>query len=122
MARIAIVGTGISGLGAAYLLNPHHEITVYEKAPRIGGHSRTMTVDYDGKAIPVDTGFIVFNPKNYPNLTALFRHLDVPVHKSDMTFAATIGDGRRSVGMSRSATLDWGSTGPLLHVRLPRSK
>ena len=93
MARIAIVGTGISGLGAAYLLNPHHEITVYEKAPRIGGHSRTMTVDYDGKAIPVDTGFIVFNPKNYPNLTALFRHLDVPVHKSDMTFAATIGDG-----------------------------
>ena len=56
MAKIAVVGTGISGLGSAFLLNPDHEITVYEKAPRIGGHSRTVTVDYDGRAIPVDTG------------------------------------------------------------------
>jgi predicted NAD/FAD-binding protein len=93
MARIAIIGTGISGLGAAWLLHPHHQVTVYEKAPRIGGHSRTVTVDYDGTQIPVDTGFIVFNPKNYPNLTALFRQLEVPTHKSDMTFAATIRDG-----------------------------
>ena len=75
MARIAIIGTGISGLGAAFLLHPRHDITVYEKAPRIGGHSRTVTVDYDGRAIPVDTGFIVFNRPNYPNLTGLFRHL-----------------------------------------------
>jgi predicted NAD/FAD-binding protein len=93
MARIAIIGTGISGLGTAYLLHPHHDITVYEKAPRIGGHTRTVTVDYDGVKIPVDTGFIVFNPKNYPHLTALFRHLEVPTHKSDMSFAATIRDG-----------------------------
>ena len=93
MSRIAIVGTGISGLGAAYLLNPHHQITVYEKAPRIGGHSRTVTVDYDGVSIPVDTGFIVFNHKNYPHLTGLFRHLDVPTHHSDMTFSTTIADG-----------------------------
>lgn len=93
MARIAIVGTGISGLGAAYLLHPHHDITVYEKANRIGGHSRTVTVDYDGTPVPVDTGFIVFNPKNYPHLTALFRHLGVRVHASNMTFAATIRDG-----------------------------
>ncbi len=93
MAKIAIVGTGISGLGAAYLLNPHHEITVYEKADRIGGHSRTLTVDYQGKKIPVDTGFIVFNPNNYPHLSAMFRHLGVKVHKSDMTFSATIDDG-----------------------------
>ncbi|RZA16328.1 MAG: FAD-dependent oxidoreductase, partial [Proteobacteria bacterium] len=83
MARIAIIGTGISGLGAAWLLHPHHQVTVYEKAPRIGGHSRTVTVNYDGTQIPVDTGFIVFNPKNYPNLTSLFRHLEVPTHKSD---------------------------------------
>jgi len=93
MARIAIIGTGISGLGSAYLLNPDHEITVYEKAPRIGGHSRTVAVDYDGRAIPVDTGFIVFNRPNYPNLSGLFSHLGVPSHASDMTFAASIRDG-----------------------------
>ncbi|HVW72822.1 MAG TPA: FAD-dependent oxidoreductase [Rhizomicrobium sp.] len=93
MAKIAVVGTGISGLGSAFLLNPDHEITVYEKAPRIGGHSRTVTVDYDGRAIPVDTGFIVFNRPNYPNLSGLFAHLNVPTHASDMTFAASIRDG-----------------------------
>jgi predicted NAD/FAD-binding protein len=93
MAKIAIVGTGISGLGSAYLLNPDHEITVYEKASRLGGHSRTVTVDYDGTAIPVDTGFIVFNKPNYPNLTGLFDHLGVASHASDMTFAASIRDG-----------------------------
>ncbi|MEY4878975.1 MAG: hypothetical protein RJB62_444 [Pseudomonadota bacterium] len=80
-------------MGAAYLLQPHHEITVYEKAPRIGGHTRTLTVVHSGTEIPVDTGFIVYNERNYPLLTALFQHLDVPTHKSDMTFAATIGDG-----------------------------
>ena len=99
MARIAIVGTGISGLGAAYLLHPDHEITVYEKAPRLGGHSRTVTVDYDGTPTPVDTGFIVFNQLNYPNLTGLFTELGVPTHKSDMTFAASI----------RGGWLEWGA-------------
>jgi len=93
MAKIAIVGTGISGLGSAFLLNPDNDITVYEKAARIGGHSRTVTVDYDGRAIPVDTGFIVFNRPNYPNLSGLFAHLGVPTRASDMTFAASIRDG-----------------------------
>jgi predicted NAD/FAD-binding protein len=93
MSKIAILGTGISGLGSAFLLNPDHEITVYEKAARIGGHSRTITVDYDGARIPVDTGFIVFNRPNYPNLSGLFAHLNVPTHASDMTFAASIRDG-----------------------------
>ena len=93
MARIAIVGTGISGLGAAYLLNRRHEVTLYEKESRIGGHTRTVTVDYDGTPISVDTGFIVFNEPNYPHLSAMFRHLGVPVHKSDMSFAASIRDG-----------------------------
>ena len=94
MARIGIIGTGISGLAAAYLLHgSRHEIIVYEKAARIGGHTRTLDVDYEGERISVDTGFIVFNENNYPHLTALFRHLDVPVHNSDMTFAATIRDG-----------------------------
>ena len=99
MAKIAIIGTGISGLGAAYILNRQHDITVYEKAGRIGGHTRTLTVDYDGTKVPVDTGFIVFNEKNYPQLTAMFRHLNVPVQKSDMTFAASI----------RNGWLEWGA-------------
>ncbi|HJS45119.1 MAG TPA: FAD-dependent oxidoreductase [Rhizomicrobium sp.] len=93
MAKIAIVGSGIAGLGSAYLLNPDHQITVYEKSARIGGHSRTVTVNYDGRAIAVDTGFIVFNRPNYPNLSALFSHLAVPTHASDMSFAASIRDG-----------------------------
>ena len=61
MAKIAVIGTGISGLAAAYLLHTHHDITVYEKADRPGGHSRTVTVGYDDRDIAVDTGFIVFN-------------------------------------------------------------
>jgi uncharacterized protein len=93
MAKIAVVGTGISGLGCAYLLNPNHEITVYEKDQRIGGHTRTVTVNYGGNDIPVDTGFIVFNRTNYPNLSGLFTHLKVPTHASEMTFAASIRDG-----------------------------
>jgi predicted NAD/FAD-binding protein len=93
MAKIAVVGTGIAGLGASYLLHPHHDIVVYEKANRVGGHSRTLTIDYDGARIPVDTGFIVFNEPNYPHLSAMFRHLGVRTHESDMTFAATIRDG-----------------------------
>lgn len=99
MAKIAVIGSGISGMGAAWLLHPHHDVTLFEKASRVGGHSRTVTVNHGGKIIPVDTGFIVFNRPNYPNLSALFRHLDVPVHKSDMTFAATIAGGR----------LEWGA-------------
>lgn len=93
MASIAIIGSGISGMGAAHLLYPHHTITVYEKAPRIGGHSRTLTVDAEGKSIPVDTGFIVYNEPNYPNLVGLFKQLDVPTHKSNMSFAASINRG-----------------------------
>src|SRR6201996_1285396 len=93
MAKIAIIGSGISGLGASYLLDQRHEITVYERQGRIGGHARTLTVDYDGKKVPVDTGFIVFNEPNYPHLSAMFRHLGVATHKSDMTFAASIQDG-----------------------------
>jgi predicted NAD/FAD-binding protein len=93
MARIAIIGTGIAGMGSAFLLHPRHDITVYEKSPRIGGHSRTVTIDYDGQPIAVDTGFIVFNRPNYPNLCGLFAHLGVPSHASDMTFAASIRDG-----------------------------
>src|SRR5436190_23514806 len=116
MATIAITGGGISGMGAAYLLGAGHDITLYEKQARIGGHSRTVTVDYDGRAIPVDTGFIVFNRENYPNLTGLFERLGVPVHKSDMSFAATIAGGKLEWG-ARSINAVFGQRRNLLDPR-----
>lgn len=91
--KIAIIGTGISGLGAAYLLHPHHEITVYEKNDTAGGHSRTIEAQVPEGSVPVDTGFIVFNRRNYPHLTGLFEHLNVPIAASDMSFSASIQNG-----------------------------
>lgn len=91
--NIAIIGTGISGLGAAYLLHPQHQLTLYEKNDYIGGHSRTLDVVTPQGKVPVDTGFIVFNKRNYPNLLGLFGHAGVPYEPSDMSFAASIDDG-----------------------------
>lgn len=91
--KIAIIGTGISGLGAAYLLQQQHDITVYEKNNTIGGHSRTVCINDGEHIVPVDTGFIVFNYRNYPHLTRLFELLDVPVSKSDMSFGVSINNG-----------------------------
>jgi predicted NAD/FAD-binding protein len=92
--HIAVVGTGISGLSAAWLLSQRHHVTVYEQNDYIGGHSNTVEIDLGGRRIPVDTGFIVYNPVNYPNLVALFEALDVPTKASDMSFSASLGDGR----------------------------
>lgn len=105
MARIAIVGTGISGLGAAFLLNQRHDVTVFEIADRIGGHSCTAELNYDDVQIAVDIGFIVFNHQNYPHLSAMFRHLNVPVHASNMTFAASIADGAFEWGAENLNTI-----------------
>jgi len=91
--KIAIIGTGISGLGAAYLLNRAHDITVYERNTYIGGHSRTIDIQVNEKNIPVDTGFIVYNERNYPLLVGLFKKLNVPVIKSDMSFGVSISNG-----------------------------
>lgn len=91
--KIAIIGTGISGLGAAYLLHKLHDVTVYEKNSYIGGHSRTIDVDLGGRKTPLDTGFIVFNNWNYPNLMGLFTHLGVAYEKSDMSFGISISGG-----------------------------
>ncbi len=91
--KIAIVGTGISGLSAAWLLSRHHDVTVYERADRIGGHSNTIVASVGGRSIPVDTGFIVFNRKTYPNLTALFHRLGVPTERSNMSFSVSMADG-----------------------------
>lgn len=91
--RIAIVGGGISGMAAAYLLTGTHAVTLFEAAPRLGGHARTITAGKRGDQ-PVDTGFIVFNKVNYPHLLAMFEALDVPTTPSDMGFGASIAGGR----------------------------
>jgi len=93
--RIAVVGSGIAGMAAAWLLSRRHEVTLFERGDHAGGHSNTVEAPgSDGQPIPVDTGFIVYNESNYPNLTALFRHLDVPTQLSDMSFSASLDDGR----------------------------
>lgn len=94
MKKVAIIGTGISGLSAAYFLNnAGYEIKVFEKNNYIGGHSNTAEIDYNGKQIAVDTGFIVYNDWNYPNLNKLFEKLGVEGVKSNMSFAASVDDG-----------------------------
>ncbi len=91
--NIAIVGSGIAGMSAAWLLSQRHTVTVYERENRIGGHTNTVDAADRGGPIPVDTGFIVYNEANYPNLVALFRHLNVPTKPSEMSFAASVDDG-----------------------------
>ena len=90
MKRIAIIGSGISGLYAAYLLYKDHNITIYEKESYLGGHTRTLNIDYKKNVnINVDTGFIVFNEKNYPNFTKMLNTLNISYANSDMSFAVT---------------------------------
>lgn len=85
--RIAIVGTGISGLGCTHFLHRHHDITMYEAADYIGGHTNTVTVNEDGRELPIDTGFMVFNHQTYPLLCRLFRELGVETKRTDMSFS-----------------------------------
>lgn len=91
--KIAVVGAGISGLSAAWGLSRAHDVTLFEADSRLGGHAHTKTVQTVGGPVPVDTGFIVYNQKNYPNLTALFDHLSVKTHASDMSFALSLRGG-----------------------------
>lgn len=102
--RIAIVGGGISGLAAAWLLGPRHDVTLFEASARLGGHARTVTAGICGDQ-PVDTGFIVFNYVNYPHLTRMFNALDVPVVRSDMSFGATIQNGAVEYGLKDMGAL-----------------
>ena len=96
--NIAIVGSGIAGLSAAWLLSKKHQVTIYEKAERLGGHSNTLNINYDRNKfeevpISVDTGFIVYNNKNYPNLTKFFDALDVDSIDSDMSLSISLNNG-----------------------------
>ena len=87
--KIAIVGTGIAGMSAAWLLSKHHSVTIFEMDKRIGGHSNTVNINN----LSVDTGFIVYNVKNYPNLIALFEHLGVVTQSTDMSFGVSVDQG-----------------------------
>lgn len=87
---VAVVGSGISGLSAAWLLSKKHRVSLFEADNRLGGHSHTV----DAAGLAVDTGFIVFNENTYPNLTALFDHIGVGTKRSDMSFAVSLDDGR----------------------------
>lgn len=89
MESLAIIGTGIAGMGAAYFLNDSYDITVFEKNDYAGGHTNTVTVDENGKPIFIDTGFMVFNKVTYPNLTKLFEKLNVTVKPTNMSFSVT---------------------------------
>jgi predicted NAD/FAD-binding protein len=91
--NIAVVGSGVSGLSAAWLLSKRHKVTLFEQDHRLGGHTNTTTVNTAEGTIPVDTGFIVYNELNYPNLTALFGHLGVRTEPTEMTFAVSANDG-----------------------------
>ncbi|OCJ17312.1 NAD/FAD-binding protein [Rhizobium sp. AC44/96] len=91
--NIAIVGSGISGLSAAWLLSQRHDVTVYEAADRMGGHSNTVEFESLDGPVAVDTGFIVYNEVTYPNLTALFEALGVSTVASNMSFAVSLNDG-----------------------------
>lgn len=93
---IAVIGGGISGMGAAYRLSPSHRVVLFEAEPDLGGHARTRKVGDE----TVDTGFIVFNYANYPNMARLFDDIGVEVEKSDMSFGASIGGGAFEYGLA----------------------
>jgi predicted NAD/FAD-binding protein len=96
--RIAVVGTGIAGLATAWLLSRRHGVTVFEADARLGGHSHTVSVPTSDGAVPLDTGFMVYNEHTYPLLTRLFAHLDVPTTETNMSFSASIADGSLEYG------------------------
>ena len=91
MSRIAIIGSGISGLGCAWFLDRKHELTIFEADTHIGGHSNTVTVKEGAQSIPIDTGFMVYNDATYPNLIRLFKHLGVPTKPTSMSFSVHHG-------------------------------
>ncbi|MCB1746778.1 MAG: FAD-dependent oxidoreductase [Gammaproteobacteria bacterium] len=92
--RIAVIGAGIAGLGAAWALARRHAVTLFEAEARLGGHANTVELQLDGTRLAVDTGFIVYNARNYPHLVALFEQLGVPTQVSDMSFAVSLDGGR----------------------------
>lgn len=91
--RIAIIGSGISGLAAAWLLSRKHTVSIFEKDDRLGGHANTQSIRLGDDLIDVDTGFIVYNERTYPNLTALYDAVNVETEPTDMSFSVSAQDG-----------------------------
>jgi predicted NAD/FAD-binding protein len=87
MEKLAIIGTGIAGMGCAHLLQHQYDLTIFEQNNYVGGHTNTITVDEDGQPVYMDTGFMVFNKVTYPNLCNLFDEIKAPVKKTDMSFS-----------------------------------
>jgi predicted NAD/FAD-binding protein len=91
---VAVIGGGIAGLASAWLLAGKHDVTVFEAADYAGGHTNTVDLQLEGQSFAVDTGFLVFNERTYPNLIALFRQLGVPSCSTDMSFSVSLDQGR----------------------------
>ena len=89
MSRIAVVGSGIAGMAAAYLLSQRHLVHLLERDDRIGGHTHTHTIETSRGLLPIDSGFIVHNDRTYPNLVKLFKELGIERKKSDMSFGVS---------------------------------
>ena len=112
--KIAVIGSGISGLSAAYYLSKKHHVDLFEKEDHFGGHSNTIDIIIDGKKIPVDVGFIVFNHQTYPNLINFFKEIEVEIEKSDMSFSVSVensqyeycGKGLRGIFSNKSNLLN----------------
>jgi predicted NAD/FAD-binding protein len=92
--RIAIIGSGISGASAAWLLRDHADVTLLEAGSRFGGHTHTFSAQEGPRSVSVDTGFMVFNRRNYPLLVSLFEHLGISSYPTDMSFSASFDEGR----------------------------
>ena len=112
--KIAVIGSGISGLSASYFLSKKHHVDLFEKEDRFGGHSYTIDVIENKKRIPVDIGFIVFNHLTYPNLINFFNEIDIEIEKSDMSFSVSVegtnfeycGKGLRGIFANKSNFLN----------------
>ncbi len=103
--RIAVIGAGVSGLSAAWLLSKQHRVTLFEANNYLGGHTNTVDATVNGVTAPVDTGFLVFNDRTYPNLVAMFEHLGVAHANSDMSFSVRVDEERLEWAGSNLATV-----------------
>ena len=92
--KIAVIGSGISGLSSAYYLSKKHQVDLFEREDHFGGHSHTLDLIIDKRKLAVDIGFIVFNHETYPNLINFFKEINVDIEKSDMSFSVSVENSK----------------------------